>query len=328
MLCNGIGASLDLLQPFVDALDPAFDVVRFDVPGVGGSPAPGSRTRSPGLPAFSRKHARPTRLRGRSTCSASPGAVESRSSSRSSAPRVAGGWCWSAPRPASLMVPARPGGAAQDGHAAALPGRRLLPRVAADLYGGPAARGSEPGRTADARRSPGSARAAATCTSSAGVGWTSLPFLPLLRQQTLILAGDDDPIIPLVNARLMNRLHAERRLHVFHGGHLGLVTEAAELGARGGRVPGAADPGGCAMTTRDRRRLLLPRRLPDRRRTRRYCTGSGGSWRRRSRRSSTRYWTTRGVPVRLIVPGYASARHRGLAVQGYGCTGGGRCWTA
>ena len=40
MLCNGIGASLDLLQPFVDEVDPRIEVIRFDVPGVGGSPAP------------------------------------------------------------------------------------------------------------------------------------------------------------------------------------------------------------------------------------------------------------------------------------------------
>ena len=36
VLANGIGASLELLQPFVDALDPSIEVVRFDVPGVGG----------------------------------------------------------------------------------------------------------------------------------------------------------------------------------------------------------------------------------------------------------------------------------------------------
>ena len=40
MLCNGIGASLDLLQPFVDRVDPRIEVVRFDVPGVGGSQTP------------------------------------------------------------------------------------------------------------------------------------------------------------------------------------------------------------------------------------------------------------------------------------------------
>src|SRR6202046_1740652 len=40
LLCNGIGASLELLQPFVDELDPRRPVIRFDMPGVGGSPAP------------------------------------------------------------------------------------------------------------------------------------------------------------------------------------------------------------------------------------------------------------------------------------------------
>ena len=40
LLCNGIGASLELLQPFVDALDPRREVIRFDLPGIGGSPAP------------------------------------------------------------------------------------------------------------------------------------------------------------------------------------------------------------------------------------------------------------------------------------------------
>ncbi|HEY1622282.1 MAG TPA: alpha/beta fold hydrolase [Streptosporangiaceae bacterium] len=64
---------------------------------------------------------------------------------------------------------------------------------------------------------------------SAGTGWTSLPFLPLLRQQTLILAGDDDPLIPLANARLMHRLIPHSTLHVYHGGHLGMVTEAKEI---------------------------------------------------------------------------------------------------
>jgi len=40
LLCNGLGANLELLQPFVDALDPRRPVIRFDMPGIGGSPAP------------------------------------------------------------------------------------------------------------------------------------------------------------------------------------------------------------------------------------------------------------------------------------------------
>src|SRR5580658_11299441 len=40
LLCNGLGASLELFQPFVDAVDPRRPVIRFDMPGIGGSPAP------------------------------------------------------------------------------------------------------------------------------------------------------------------------------------------------------------------------------------------------------------------------------------------------
>jgi hypothetical protein len=63
----------------------------------------------------------------------------------------------------------------------------------------------------------------------ASIGWTSLPWLPLIQQPTLILAGDDDPIVPLVNARIMRRLIPDARLEVFKGGHLGLLVQAREL---------------------------------------------------------------------------------------------------
>src|SRR5215469_15823176 len=49
LLMNGIGANLELLQPFVDQLDPALDVIRFDAPGVGGSPTPLLPYRFPAL---------------------------------------------------------------------------------------------------------------------------------------------------------------------------------------------------------------------------------------------------------------------------------------
>jgi pimeloyl-ACP methyl ester carboxylesterase len=39
LLFNGIGANLELVEPFVAALDDVI-VIIFDVPGVGGSPAP------------------------------------------------------------------------------------------------------------------------------------------------------------------------------------------------------------------------------------------------------------------------------------------------
>jgi pimeloyl-ACP methyl ester carboxylesterase len=65
----------------------------------------------------------------------------------------------------------------------------------------------------------------------AGLGWTSLPLLPRLRPPTLIMAGDDDPIIPVVNARIMHRLIPGSRLHIYHGGHLELAADSERLAA-------------------------------------------------------------------------------------------------
>src|SRR6266702_276523 len=62
-----------------------------------------------------------------------------------------------------------------------------------------------------------------------GVGWTSIFWLRKLRQPTLILHGDDDPLVPLVNAKIMHRLIPHSKLYIFHDGHLGLGTSAQEL---------------------------------------------------------------------------------------------------
>jgi pimeloyl-ACP methyl ester carboxylesterase len=40
LLINGIGARLEALEPFAAAVDQAVEVIRFDPPGVGGSPLP------------------------------------------------------------------------------------------------------------------------------------------------------------------------------------------------------------------------------------------------------------------------------------------------
>ncbi|HYU66615.1 MAG TPA: hypothetical protein VEK09_07675, partial [Jatrophihabitantaceae bacterium] len=41
--------------------------------------------------------------------------------------------------------------------------------------------------------------------------------------------GDDDPIIPLANGRIMHRLMPGSELHIFRGGHLELLARADSL---------------------------------------------------------------------------------------------------
>jgi poly(3-hydroxyoctanoate) depolymerase len=77
---------------------------------------------------------------------------------------------------------------------------------------------------------PGSLRAAAF-RLSALAGWTSLPHLRSIRHETLVLCGDDDPVTPHVNHRVMARLIPSALLHTVHGGgHLVLLDSAHQVG--------------------------------------------------------------------------------------------------
>jgi poly(3-hydroxyalkanoate) depolymerase len=61
-------------------------------------------------------------------------------------------------------------------------------------------------------------------------GWSSLRYLHRLPQRTLVLAGDDDPIVPLVNGRILARRIPRARLVVVPGGgHLFLLEQAAGM---------------------------------------------------------------------------------------------------
>ena len=62
--------------------------------------------------------------------------------------------------------------------------------------------------------------------------WTGLPWLWRLRQPTLVLAGDDDPIVPVINGRILTRIIPDARLKIARGGgHLFLLERPTELAA-------------------------------------------------------------------------------------------------
>lgn len=64
----------------------------------------------------------------------------------------------------------------------------------------------------------------------AGAVWSSLFALPLIRQPTLVIAGTDDPIVPVVNAKVMHRLLPNSTLYLHSGGHIDLIANATEFG--------------------------------------------------------------------------------------------------
>jgi poly(3-hydroxyalkanoate) depolymerase len=228
LLCNGIGVSLEALQPLVDALDPDRGVVRFDVPGVGGSPLPPFPYPIAGLASW--VAATMTRLGyaqfdlfGLSWGGglAQQLAIQSRKRVRRLVLVATGTGMLMVPANASvlrkMMTPRRH----RDPAYAA--------RIAPEIYGG------------TMRGNPGVGANLLHATTRSGpkrgyyyqlaamTGWSSLPFLGLIRQPTLVMGGDDDPIIPAVNPRMQARLIPSARLHLYHGGHLAILTEADEL---------------------------------------------------------------------------------------------------
>ena len=58
------------------------------------------------------------------------------------------------------------------------------------------------------------------------MGWTSLPWLWRIQHPTLVMAGNDDPLVPLINARMHAWLLPDAQLHILEDGHLFLLTQA------------------------------------------------------------------------------------------------------
>src|SRR6266849_947139 len=231
LLISGIGANLQLFDPFIEALDNVGEqkigTIRFDVPGIGGSPLPRYPLRFKGLARLISEmldvlghqevdvlgiswggalaqqfaHQYPLRCRRLLLVSTSSGGIS---------------------------VPGKPGVLGK----MISPRRYLDPSYMADiapiLYG-------------DAfRQNPDLAHTYSQLIKAphgrgyimellAGVGWTSIAWLRRLQQPTLILAGKDDVIVPQINARILARLIPRATLRIFNGGHLFALTEKEQV---------------------------------------------------------------------------------------------------
>ncbi|ANS24865.1 poly(3-hydroxyalkanoic acid) depolymerase [Rhodococcus opacus] len=228
VLCNGIGAGLEVLDPLVAAMDPTATVISFDVPGTGGSPASSVPY---GIPALACGLSRLLTEIGVDVVDilglSWGGALAQQFALQN--PRRCRRVVLVATGTGALMIP---------GHPRVL-AKMLTPRrftdtdyaaaIAGDLYGGTARLGGEAVARVFRKQMHTGSRIGYLHQLLAGAMWTSLPVLPLIRQPTLIVAGTDDPIIPIANAHIMNALLPHATLHLHLGGHLDIVTNAADL---------------------------------------------------------------------------------------------------
>ncbi|PTR38964.1 poly(3-hydroxyalkanoate) depolymerase [Rhodococcus sp. OK611] len=229
VMCNGIGASLEVLDPLVDHLSPDRTVIRFDAPGSGGSPTGALPQGFPRLACTlgrlldTLEHDR-VDVFGYSW----GGGLAQQFALQN--PRRCRRVVLAATGTGVLMVPAR-----LEVLAKMMTPRRFtdpdhLAMVADTIYGGTARHGgADLVETLGYQRTGGSMRGYLH-QLAAGAVWTSLFTLPLIRQPTLLIAGTDDPIIPVVNARIMRRLLPNSTLELHAGGHVDLLTRADVFG--------------------------------------------------------------------------------------------------
>ena len=233
LLVTGLGASLELARPFEQELTArGVQTVAFDAPGIGESTAYTLPRRMPGIARTIEAMLDALGYDRVDVLGVSLGGV------------VAQQLAHQAPRRVRRLVLAATGpglgGAPGPPHvllALATPRRYYQPdyyrRIAGRIYGGQARRDPD----ALLHGSPARFVERPSVRGYLGqlyaiAGWTSLPWLHRLRQPTLVLAGDDDPIVPLLNGHILARRIPNARLHVEDGGgHLFLLERPAEMAA-------------------------------------------------------------------------------------------------
>jgi poly(3-hydroxyalkanoate) depolymerase len=229
ILCNGIGASLEVLDPLLAQLDPATTVVRFDVPGTGGSPDSPLPYGFPYLAVVLGVLLRKIGIVGQvDVLGLSWGGALAQQFAFQN-PRRCRRLILVSTGTGAIMVPGGPAILAK-----MVTPRRFLDHdyaasIAGDIYGGMVRDDPSMIKQLFDRQLMAGSRVGYLHQLLAGAVWTSVFALPLVRQRTLILAGLDDPIIPVVNARIMGWLLPHATVHLHRGGHVDLITNAAEL---------------------------------------------------------------------------------------------------
>jgi len=219
---NGIGANIEAMAPMAELLDDR-DFITFDMPGIGGSPDPVvpynailmSRIAALLLDRFDMPR---VDVMGVSWGGAMAQQFALQNTARTNKLILV------ATSAGMLMVPGKPASLVK----MADPRRYIDPEFMAKhfktLYGGMVGNKSEH----IGRITPPS-KTGYFYQLMAMIGWTSAPFLPFMKTETLIMMGDDDRIVPLANGKFLNFLIPNSELFVVkNGGHLFLLSHVEE----------------------------------------------------------------------------------------------------
>lgn len=217
---NGIGANIEVMSPLADWF-PDRDLITFDMPGIGGSPNPVAPYRPWTMAWTASRLLRQLGYDKVDVMGVSWGGGLAQQFAFQ-CPKQTGRLVLAATSAGVIMAP----GDIRALSKMADPKRYVDPEFMRKnfeaLYGG-----ETDGSEGHIGRIRAPSRTGYLYQLGAMVGWTSVPFLPFLKAPTLVMMGDSDRIVPLVNGKFLTALIPGARLEVIKdGGHLFLVSKA------------------------------------------------------------------------------------------------------
>jgi poly(3-hydroxyalkanoate) depolymerase len=226
LIFNGIGASLEILDEFVDRLDNV-RTIAFDMPGVGGSELSWLPRRPSALARLTRSLLIELGETEVDVLGVSWGGMMAQQFAHQY-PEICRRLILAATSPGQIMVPARPRVLLNMMTPLRHASERYFRYIAGTIYGGDFRTDLElVSRHTKVMSHP---HPVAYWNQLFAIsGWSSLPWLHRLEQPTLVLAGTDDPIVPRLNARILARLIPDSELQFFDCGHMFLITRAEQV---------------------------------------------------------------------------------------------------
>lgn len=222
---NGIGANLELIASLGEMMRDRCDVIVFDMPGIGGSPAPIKPYRPSTVGKWANKVLDHLGYDKVDVMGISWGGGAAQQFARDY-PDRAMSLVLLATSAGMVMVPGQIGAIRR----MANPRRYIDPdymlKNFETLYGD----GLDATSKGHTNRIIAPSKRGYMYQLIAMLGWTSIHFLPYLKQPTLVMSGDRDSIVPLANARILKAAIPRANLRIVRGGgHLFAVTRANQV---------------------------------------------------------------------------------------------------
>jgi poly(3-hydroxyalkanoate) depolymerase len=219
---NGIGANIEAVAPLPEMLEDR-DFITFDMPGVGGSPDPVVPYNAIMMARIAALILDRFEMPVVDVMGVSWGGAMAQQFALQNGARV-NKLILAATSAGMLMVPGNPASLIKMADPRRYIDPTFMDKHFKTLYGG-----STEGKGSHIGRITPPSKTGYFYQLLAMMGWTSAPFLPFMRKETLILMGGDDQIVPVANGKFLKMLIPNSTLvEIKGGGHLFMLSHAEE----------------------------------------------------------------------------------------------------